>query len=83
MIINLHVPQLWPLYLILMVAMDGSLFWFSTDSDWFEIKGRKYNLSVNARLILIIFAVCLSILTYAFVAYLWMHVFKIKIITVV
>lgn len=81
MIINLHVPQLWPLYLTLMVTIDGSLLWISSKLDDFEIKSRKYKLSVDMRALSFTFAALLSSVILAFVIYIWIYVFKIKIIS--
>lgn len=81
MIINLHVPQLWPLYLALMVAMDISLLWFSFSSDYFEIKGRRYKLSVDIRSAALTFASFLLLATFIFVIYIWTEILKIKIIS--
>lgn len=81
MIVNLHVPQLWLVYSILIMQIYILWLWIFRNTDWFEIEYRKYKLPVDMWAMLSAFAPLLLGIILGFIVYLWIYVFKIKIIT--
>ena len=71
MIINLHVQQLWPLYLLLMVLIDSFSMWLYSKTDT-----NTFTDFVSVTLF------CASVAgTISFIVYVGMCVLKIKIVS--
>ncbi|CAK1225116.1 unnamed protein product [Fructobacillus fructosus] len=73
MIINLHVQQLWPLYLLLMVLIDSFLMWLYSKTEM-----NTFTDFVSVTLFCASVAVAGTI---SFIVYVGMCVLKIKIVS--